>query len=427
MAGVIAKTKPGEPGFSQLDNAPSDAHLTPDSIGALIRSRTFGQTATLRTLLVYLWEHRQESVSEYAIAVEALGRAENFDPKFDATVRVQIARLRQRLQRYYEVEGQECTERFVIPLGSHDLRVERVERPIAPEPAPNIEAKPRGGHWIRILGLLCGALFLISAALGIALYRERSMRGKVVQAPTRLWASFFANGRPTRIVLPSPVFVSFPRSDKTGAIMVRDTNVNDFLAYGASPAVNAIERVFGKPHLADNYTVTSDTFAAVRLARYLEGCGLETSLHSSAEAPLAALDNENVIAIGTRGTLNDLKPYLDQTTFRLLPRDSDVENQRPRSGEASQIRMEQESPARSIWPGTMAILPGRAGRTHLMILTARHTSSLVDFLTSANGQDQLDHIWKAQGAPENYEVIINAELNGANLVRCWPVILHRIP
>jgi hypothetical protein len=264
--------------------------------------------------------------------------------------------------------------------------------------------------------------------LGIALYRERSRRGRTVQTPTRLWSSFFANGRPARIVLPSPVFLSFPRQDKSGGgIMMRDTNVNDFLASSASPAINAAERLFGKPNLADNYTVTSDTFAAVRLARYLERCGLETSLHSSAEAPLTALDNENVIAIGTRGTLNDLKPYLDQTTFRLLPRDFDVENQKPRPGEPKQIRMEQESPARSIWPGTMALLPGRTGRTHLMILTARHTSSLVDFLTSANGQDQLEHVWNTQGAPEYYEVVINAEMNGASLVRCWPVILHRIP
>ena len=277
------------------------------------------------------------------------------------------------------------------------------------------------------LGLVCVTLFVIAAALGIALYRERSVSRRPIQAPTRLWGSFFANGRPTRIVLPSPVFLSFPHSGAPGAIMLRDTNLNDFRSIGASPAATAVQRLFGEAALADNYTVTSDTFAAVQLARYLERCGLETTLHSSSEAPLTALDNENMIAIGTQGTLNDLKPYLDQTTFRLLPRDFDVENQKPRPGELKQIRMEQESTARSIWPGTMAILPGRTGRTHLMILTARHTSSLVDFLTSANGQDQFEHLWKAQGAPEYYEVVINAELNGANLVRCWPVILHRIP
>jgi hypothetical protein len=262
--------------------------------------------------------------------------------------------------------------------------------------------------------------------LGIALYRERNVSRRPIQAPTRLWGSFFANGRPTRIVLPSPVFLSFPHSGAAGAIMFRDTNLNDFRSTGASPTVTAVQRIFGEAALADNYTVTSDTFAAVQLARYLERCGLETELHSSSDAPLAALDNENMIAIGTRGTLNDLKPYLDQTTFRLLPRDFDVENQNPRAGEPKQIRTEQESATRKIWPGTMAILPGRTGRTHLMILTARHTSSLVAFLTSAAGQDQLEHLWKAQGAPEYFEAVINAEMNGATLVRCWPVILHRI-
>jgi hypothetical protein len=71
----------------------------------ILSSRTFHKSETLRTLLRYLWEHRNDKLSEYAIAIDALGRKQDFDSKIDATVRVQILRLRQRLASYYNRPG----------------------------------------------------------------------------------------------------------------------------------------------------------------------------------------------------------------------------------------------------------------------------------------------------------------------------------
>ncbi len=61
----------------------------------------------------------QETVSEHEIAVEALGRRSDFDPKQDAIVRVEAHRVRKRLGEYYEKEGagREC--RLVIPPGGY--------------------------------------------------------------------------------------------------------------------------------------------------------------------------------------------------------------------------------------------------------------------------------------------------------------------
>lgn len=393
----------------------------------ILASHTFAQTAALRALLVYLWEHRDESISEYAVAVEALGRSASFDPKLDATVRVQVSRLRQRLEKYYEQEGAGCRERLSIPLGSHQIRVEAVERALTPAPLPEgpiiaVEWVGRRRRALAVLTLACVALTLTCAVLGIALYQARTAPARPLQEAGRFWKSFFANGRPTRIVLPSPVFFSF-----RSGVMLRDVKINDFLDGDSSRAVTLSSQIFGKPGLAENYTVTSDTFAAVQLARYLERCGLDTSLHSSADAPLDALDNENVIAIGTRGTLNAIKLYLDRMTIRSLPGDYEVEIRDPQPGEPARISNRQEGAQRIIWPGVIGLLPGRTGRTHLLALTAFHTSSLVAFLTSANGQDQLERIWKAHGSPEYFEIVIAAELKGEAVVRFWPVALHPVP
>src|SRR6185369_5232612 len=96
-------------------------------VADVLASRTFERAPTLRTLLLYLWQHRGESLSEYAVATEALGRSDNFSSKVDATVRVQISRLRQRLEKYYEDEGHTARERLIIPLGSHQVEVRESE------------------------------------------------------------------------------------------------------------------------------------------------------------------------------------------------------------------------------------------------------------------------------------------------------------
>jgi len=54
----------------------------------------------VRALLLYLWANREQPLNEYRIATECLRKDEGFDPKTDATVRVQISRLRQKLNNH---------------------------------------------------------------------------------------------------------------------------------------------------------------------------------------------------------------------------------------------------------------------------------------------------------------------------------------
>jgi Transcriptional regulatory protein, C terminal len=400
----------------------------PECILSVTQSKSFEKSPTLRVLLTYLWQNRNEPISEYAIATEALGRSPMFNPKTDATVRVQISRLRQRLEKFYEQEGKDCAERLTIPLGSHSIQIDCVSVPVKAlavisEPAL-MATVLRPSRASRVLAWTCAVLLVTSVGLGVALYRSRaSAKQGAVPEAARFWKSFFGNGRQSRIILPTPVFLAFsPRRGES--VMFRDTLVNDFNARENSAGFEALHKLMGNPSLAQNYTVTSDTFASVKLARYLDRFSLTTSVHSSADAPLEALDNENMIAIGTGGTLTPLKPYMDRMSFVLGPHEQSVEFRKQLPGEPKRIEWLQESSERAVWPGVIAYLPGPGGRTRLLILASRHTSALVSFLTSANGLEQLDRMWKAKGSPDYYEVVVNSEMNGLDLVRFWPVALH---
>src|SRR5262245_23790259 len=116
---------------------------------ALIRqvadSETFRAAPTMRALLLYLWEHQGESLSEYAIATEALGRSADFEPKLDSTVRVQVARLRTKLKEFYESNGDSFPLRLTLPLGRHEL--EWTYRPARKSLLATVRGIPRPFLW----------------------------------------------------------------------------------------------------------------------------------------------------------------------------------------------------------------------------------------------------------------------------------------
>jgi hypothetical protein len=84
----------------------------------------------LSRLLQYLCDsllsHGADRIAEYAIGTEALGRPADFDPAEDASVRVEMHRLRRRLRDYYDTEGARDPVRIVIPPGQYAPVVTRI-------------------------------------------------------------------------------------------------------------------------------------------------------------------------------------------------------------------------------------------------------------------------------------------------------------
>src|SRR5271156_7141036 len=58
-------------------------------------------------------------ISEYEIAIEALGRRSDFDPSQDSIVRVEAHRVRKRLRDHYELEAPHSALRLILPQGSY--------------------------------------------------------------------------------------------------------------------------------------------------------------------------------------------------------------------------------------------------------------------------------------------------------------------
>ena len=99
-------------------------------LGRLLASPQFARSERLATFLRYIVERaaegRLEELKETIIGMEVFGRAPGYDPKVDPIVRVQAARLREKLRDYYSVDrhGELLIE---VPKGSYSPRWRALE------------------------------------------------------------------------------------------------------------------------------------------------------------------------------------------------------------------------------------------------------------------------------------------------------------
>ena len=389
----------GSPAGQSTEASPREA-----AVLAAADSGALRKAPAVRSLLLYLWANRDEPINEYRIATECLRKDESFDPKVDATVRVHMSRLRQKLKEHIEQDAPRY--RVVLPQGSYQVQVEEPE-PLAVEQSP--AAAPRRLTLWPVVAILLAACAYLAV-------ENRRMAGQIQPAAAlpRFWAELFRNGKPASVVLPTPVFYEWPDN----GLKVRDTRINDFERYNESPMLQPLIGKYGAPKLMQNYTVVSDTFAAVKLAQYLQARGITVSFSGTSDFSFDQFGDRNVILIGLSSTNFHIREMMQRTNFYSLPEEaSTIHSRRPLPGEASVYKMVQQSGSRRSVPGVVALLPGSAPNTKTLMIESWASSAMVSFLTSDHSLEQLDAAWSKQGSPAHFEILIQSEIEGNAVLR----------
>src|ERR1035437_4071126 len=131
----------------------------------VLESESFRNSDRLRRLLSYVAErslsHTADDLKEYVIGVDVFGKPPSYDPQKDASVRVQISRLRQKIDEYYTGEGSGDPYRLLLPKGHFTIRFEpRQSEATGSKPAPVVAARFSRAQ----IGLTV-TLFLLAASL----------------------------------------------------------------------------------------------------------------------------------------------------------------------------------------------------------------------------------------------------------------------
>src|SRR6266404_5998566 len=120
-----------------------------ETLDQLLASKTFSRSGQLKRLLIYLREATISTDpavwSETSIGANAFGRRD-FNPKLDTIVRVEMRRLRQKLDEYYAGEGVESAVRLRLDRNTYRPYVEPHIRPTV-ELEPLQAVLPAGRFW----------------------------------------------------------------------------------------------------------------------------------------------------------------------------------------------------------------------------------------------------------------------------------------
>ncbi len=403
----------------------------------VLESNLFKNAPVLSGLLLYLWQNKDGGFSEYAIAVDALGRRPDFETKTDATVRVQISRLRKLLNKYYDSEGRLSPVRVVIPLGTHQIQlIEWPSEDLQPSSedsqsnryAINVEAsassvptqEPPAIRYRLLVRTMAGTIVALLACIGLLLWPSLHRHSqKPIPAGSRLpafWKLFSDNGKSFRLVLPVPTFFTWVLPNDS-SLLVRDTGVNAFANDKNSDPIKGLEKRLGKPSSWQGYANLSDAYAALHLVRFLDSYGIRASISSSAESPQGIIDHENIVVFGTTTSLGQYQSYIDQLSYALGAHEANVIDKHLPRGSPAQFPSQHESASRSVQPGLIAFLPRGASGSRILILEGAQTSALISWLTSEDGLREIDEAERTQGKGPYFEAVVLSEVNGENPIQ----------
>jgi hypothetical protein len=326
-------TAVGKQGDSSPPAPEKDLHAVSttltETLDQLLASRTFSRSGQLKRLLVYLREATESpdpSVwSETSIGANAFGR-KDFNSKLDTIVRVEMRRLRQKLDEYYAVEGVE-----------HPLRL-RFERNtykpcLAPNVPPAVELVPPppaapDRFWT---GVVCGAGSLAVIAIAVAL----------------LWWSLGAyTNRATRQLAGSPIWSGFRSSNVVVAIGTplffrsADGFERSFAANLPDDLGAADQLLLHRPALPfwNLWAPFDDVGAAVILESFLRSLNSTSTVVSARQISVGGLAGKRTIILGQPRYAPLLIDLLAEQNFRSAPHTtgknfSGFVNTQPKPGE----------------------------------------------------------------------------------------------
>lgn len=243
-----------------------------DLLERLLRSRQFAHAESLRKILLLLCRHKERSLKEYEIAVDALGRPQDFDPKTDPIVRVSIAAIRDRLDSWFRHEGAGEPLRLVIPKG-------RYQAVFAPADAARAPAPP-------------------------------------FQALARFWAPYLDKSRPVLIVTSELLFFRDSRGNYVRNIFVNDVDSGSEALRSLLPAADPSEF---RPSF--HFMSAGEVHCTLALLRFFFESGIAAEPRNARFASWQDLRDANVILIGSSRVNRFVGAMQQEECFRVESRE----------------------------------------------------------------------------------------------------------
>lgn len=392
---------------------PQDERLI--ALQRLLNSRTLSNSEAIRRILKYIVEvsvsgHAQE-IKEYTIATEALKFGEDFDPKANNKIRVQMQRLRKKLEEYYSHEGAQDPLRVVIPVGHYTPHFERAPSPgsasegsdlhLAAEPVTLRNRVISSAYGLKGFILILAISIL---ALAVSLFRRPAPRESPRDEPVAmaaplacLWSPFVADSKPPLIIYSNALFLMSRQGD---LYRYFDAAAHPLPLGAQVPSLAGLERTgpmprgIGPLYYFDAYTGTGEVVAAARIGQLLSQEERSFNIERDGVVSYEDIRGSNVIFLGAS---------LEDSVLRTLPVKADlvfedarqpdfvgsleIRDFHPAPGQPSVYKLERDPKTGAIEGeyALIALLPGVAPTHYIMVLggiSTVGTEAAAEFATS---------------------------------------------
>ena len=372
----------------------------------LLRAGIVREHTQLNSLLAYLGSKSLDDNAappkEYTIGIEALNKPADYDPRVDPTVRVEVAKLRKKLEDYYLGPGANHAVKLVIPRGGY-LPVYA-----AAAPAP-------GGRMWRLPVLVTGAALALAAmAIAAAVWTRVPHHALLAPELEAFWGPHLEGGTPTLLVYGTPLFTKF-----NGAFF-RDPHVNSPEEANASGRLRLVEQAM-RPRsrrIVYGYTGVGEAEALFLLTRMFTSRHVQVAVHNSSAAGWKDFKGKHVVLLGGR-KYNPLLPELPyKPRFESLS--GRIVDLRPVAGSPSGYATVRRIPHGEIMEeyALISVYPGLSAGTRLVVLDSSSTEGTLAAAEFVTRPDMLRELiarkvplTRHQGAIHAFQVLLRAGLN----------------
>jgi len=389
-----------------------------EELRRVLSSESFRSAEALRRLLAYLGDTyvagTGRNLKEYMIGRDVMGKPDDYDPRVDASVRVQVGKLRQRLERYYSAEAAGSAFQITVPKGHFALAFEAVSTPepvvLPPVEVPVTVAAP--AYWKWLAAGLAAVVFLLGGTL-IHLWRSgRVIAPLAVAAPGEFhefWRPFVDSKKPAVIVLGSPMFVRF------NSHYFRNPAANDWTDAEREIPLAELGKVLQSPTPPSptyRWTPFGEAAASFRLAAVL-GPLKELVLKRSTSLSWEDVRASNLIFLGP-AKFNRQLPDLPVEQDFVIERGA-VQNLRPQAGEEAIYRKPSAPNVEDI-PEDFAVITrvrGMTGWGEVLVLASTSTEGTLaaaEYLTAPAALASMTSRLRETGvaAQDSYQVVIKS-------------------
>ena len=454
--------------------SPEDAEERRCLVKRIITSPAFSRSNRLSHFLKYVYslaeKGRFDDIHEQNIGSAVFGRTRDYDPAADSIVRSHASRLRHRLKKYFEEEGQNEPLILTIPRGSYipafeprsqwkpvtensqtivssefqdvpALQHQTDTHETGPAPVPALGEDPNrkqetgleSRKTIARLRIALIAAAALIAVLAMALFMKHPFASRAQQEESEsqnpLWKEFMTNAGARTVVVSSDSGLVM-HQHLTGQPVTLASYVNgDYLKNTASPLVSEeIVRKFG----TRRYTPAVDLSVLDRITRIFGGRHDHLSFRYARDLRMEDLKQGNAILLGSSESNPWVQLYEPSLNFHfeddLLHDKAQMVNRNPLPGEAAHYDSTPQDAAPTIY-GIVAYRPNLQTSGHVLILegqTMAGTQTAADFIfDDAYLLPFLKKIRKADGSVPYFEVLLRSRSLGGQSSRL-EVIAYRV-